>query len=57
MLRPGNAPTKLGALGLLRRTIDRVRRAFPNARLPVRVDGGFACPELFDFPDEQLRLD
>ncbi len=57
MLRPGNAPTKLGALGILRRIIDRVRRAFPKARLLVRLDGGFACPELFDFLDEQSRVD
>jgi len=57
MLRPGNAPTKRGALGMLRRIIDRLRRAFPKARLLVRLDGGFACPELFDFLDEQPRLD
>jgi hypothetical protein len=42
---------------MLRRIIDRLRRAFPNARLLVRLDGGFACPELFDFLDEQPRLD
>ena len=57
MLRPGNAPAKLGAVGILRRVIDRLRDAFPGVRLFVRLDGGFACPEVLDFLDEQPRLD
>jgi hypothetical protein len=52
VLRPGNAPAKLGAIGLLRRIIDRVREAFPKARIRIRLDGGFACPEMFEFLDE-----
>lgn len=57
VLRPGNAPAKLGAVGILRRVIDRLRDAFPGVRLFVRLDGGFACPEILDFLDEQPRLD
>jgi hypothetical protein len=57
VLRPGNAPAKLGAVGILRRVIDRLREAFPGVRLFVRLDGGFACPEVLDFLDEQPRLD
>jgi hypothetical protein len=57
MLRPGNASTQRGALGMLRRVVARARQAFPGARLMVRLDGGFACPELFDWLDEQPRLD
>lgn len=49
VLRPGNANAKLGAIGILRRILDRLRRAFPRAKLRVRLDGGFAGPELFDF--------
>jgi hypothetical protein len=56
VLRPGNAPAKLGALGILDRLIERLRAAFPRARLLVRLDGGFAGPEMFDFLDE-ARLD
>jgi hypothetical protein len=52
VLRPGNAPAKLGAIGLLRRIIDRVREAFPKTRIRIRLDGGFACPEMFEFLDE-----
>lgn len=57
VLRPGNAPAKLGAIGILRRILERLRRAFPKARFRVRLDGGFACPEMLDFLDEQPKLD
>ena len=57
VLRPGNAPAKLGALGVLRRILQRVRCAFPRARLRVRLDGGYAAPEILDFLDAQPRLD
>jgi hypothetical protein len=57
VLRPGNAPAKLGAVGILWRVIDRLREAFPGVRLFVRLDGGFACPEVLDFLDNQPRLD
>ena len=30
VLRAGNAPAKLGAVGILRRVIDRLRDAFPR---------------------------
>jgi hypothetical protein len=46
VLRPGNSPAKLGALGLLRRLGRRLRAAFPGAILRVRLDGGFASPEV-----------
>jgi hypothetical protein len=49
VLRPGNSPAKLGALGLLRRLCRRLRAAFPGAILRVRLDGGFANPEVLDF--------
>ena len=51
MLRPGDAPAKLGALGILKRMLERLIEAFPKARLLVRLDGGFACPEILEFLD------
>ena len=57
VLRPGNVTAKLGAVGILRRVIDRLRVAFPGVRFLVRLDGGFACPEVLDFLDDQPRLD
>jgi hypothetical protein len=56
MLRPGNAGAGVGAIGLLRRLVARLRKAFPRARLRVRLDGGFAAPEMFKFlEDERLE--
>lgn len=49
VLRPGNAAAPLGAIGLLRRLFERLRDAFPQAHLRVRLDGGFASPEIFEF--------
>ena len=34
-----------------------LRAAFPQARFLVRLDGGFATPEVFDFLDAEPRLD
>jgi hypothetical protein len=48
ILRPGNVPATAGVQGLLRRLIPKLWRAFPKARLRVRLDGGFAAPEIFE---------
>lgn len=50
-LRPGNAPTHAGALTLLKRIVGRLQERFPQARIRVRLDAGFAEPELFEFLD------
>ena len=52
VLRPGNAPAKQGAIGILDRMIERLRTAFPKARILVRLDGGFAGPALLNFLEE-----
>ena len=57
MLRPGNAPATAGAVGLLRRVIDLLRVAFPKARFLVRLDGGYAAPEVLDVLDAEPCLD
>jgi hypothetical protein len=51
VLRPGNAPGSAGAVGILRRVIERLRDAFPSAKIRVRLDGAFAVPEVLDFLD------
>ena len=53
VLRPGNAHSSKGAIGILRRLIAKLRRAFPKARLRVRLDGGFATPAIFDFLEDE----
>jgi len=52
VLRPGNAPAQRGALPLLRRILGRLQAEFPAARILVRLDGGYAGPELLEFLDE-----
>ncbi|MGH7635528.1 MAG: IS1380 family transposase [Gemmatimonadaceae bacterium] len=52
MLRPGNAATSRGALAMLKRIVDELQERFPKAGLRVRLDGGFAGPELLQFLDE-----
>ena len=52
MLRPGKAPTSRGALGMLKRIVGELQERFPQAQLLVRLDGGFAGPELLEFLDE-----
>jgi hypothetical protein len=53
VLRAGNAAATLGAQPLLARLIAKLRRAFPRARLRVRLDGGFATPAMVDFLEER----
>ncbi len=57
VLRPGNAPGSAGALGILRRLIERVGNAFPKARIRVRLDGGFASPKVLDFLDCEPKVE
>jgi hypothetical protein len=57
VLRPGNAPSSVGAIGILRRLLGRVNDAFPRARIRVRLDGGFASPEVLDFLDCEPKVE
>lgn len=49
VLRPGRAAAKEGCLGVLRRVVPRLRKAFPKARIRIRLDSGFAGPELYEY--------
>ena len=53
VLRPGNAPAHRGARGLLRRLLRQLRAVFPPAVFRVRLDGGFASPQLFEFLERE----
>jgi hypothetical protein len=53
VLRPGKAPATAGAIPILWRLFAKLRRAFPGAKLRVRLDGGDAAPEIFDFLDSE----
>jgi hypothetical protein len=47
ILRPGNAAGTAGVVSQLHRLLPKLWRAFPGARLRVRLDAGFAAPEIF----------
>ena len=53
VLRPGKAPASLGARGILRGLLRKLRGAFPGATFCVRLDGGFATPKLFLFLERE----
>ena len=57
MLRPGNTDSRQGAVSILRRSLPKLRTAFPKARILVRLDGGFASPRVFDYLDNQQDVD
>ena len=49
VLRPGNAPAAKGCLGILKRLLPRLRKAFPGAQIRIRLDSGFTGPALYEF--------
>jgi len=55
VLRPGNAKGYLAAVAILKRLIPRLRKAFPKAKVFVRMDGGFAERGVLDWL-ESARL-
>lgn len=53
VLRPGDSTAHYGAISILKRTIEKLRRAFGQVNIRVRLDGGFFSPEVLEFLDEQ----
>ena len=53
ILREGNAAAAHGAIPLLKRLLPRLRDAFPSAVLRVRLDAGFANPDIYEFLERE----
>ena len=53
----GNAGRQVAVLGVLRRLVDRLHRAFPRTPVLGRLDSGFVFLQIFDYLDRQPRLD
>ena len=49
ILRPGNSGAARGTLPLLKRLVPRLRRQWRGVQLRVRLDGGFASPEIYEW--------
>ena len=41
------------ALAALRYVVERLRTAFPSLEFKIRADNGFACPELYDYCEDE----
>ena len=57
VLRPGNVNAAVGAVGILRRLILLIRHFLPGVRIRVRLDGGFAHPDVLDFLDAEANFE
>jgi len=57
VLRPGNVAAAAGAVGILRRLMVLIRGSFSKTRIRVRLDGGFANPELLAFLDGEAGVE
>jgi hypothetical protein len=57
VLRPGNVTAAAGTVGILRRLMALIRGSFPKTRIRVRLDGGFANPELLAFLDGERGVE
>ena len=57
VLRPGNVTAAVGGVGILRRLIQLTRYFLPGVRLRVRLDGGFAHPDVLAFLDAEPGLE
>ena len=53
VLRPGDSHATYGAIGILKRIIAKLRKSFPGVRIQVRLDGGYAAPEVFEFLEQE----
>jgi hypothetical protein len=57
MLRSGTSSCQQGTIGMLHRIIRRLREAWSDVHIVVRLDGGFAAPALFEFLEQHSDLD
>ena len=48
-LRPGRVVSHARIIPLLLRIVPRLQREFPNVRIKLRADAGFATPLLYEF--------
>ncbi len=52
VLRPGRSHAGRGTLSVLRRIVARLRAAWPEVRILLRADSGFALPAIYDWCEE-----
>lgn len=53
VVRPGNKHASYGVVMILKRIIQKLKRAFPGVKLIIRGDAGLAVPELYEYCEEE----
>jgi len=53
VVRPGNKHASYGVVMILKRIIQKFKRAFPGVKLIIRGDAGLAVPELYEYCEEE----
>lgn len=52
-LRPGNTHAARGVVAIIRRVVGRIRERWPQVRIILRADAGFAVPELYKYCEQE----
>ncbi len=52
ILRPGKAHATKGVAGILRRLVKRLREVWPQVKIFLRADAGFASPDLYELSEK-----
>jgi hypothetical protein len=52
VLRPGNVHAGHGIVSIVRRIVERLREAFPDAQIVFRGDAGMALPAVYDYCED-----
>ncbi len=47
VLRPGNSPSNRWYVGILRRIIQKIKKAYPELKITIRTDSGFSCAPFY----------
>jgi len=52
VLRPGKRPSGKQIVSILKRVVRKIRQAWPDVGLLLRADSYYACPEVYNFCEE-----
>jgi hypothetical protein len=53
VLRPGNSHAGRGAVAVLRRIVGRIKEEWPEAKIEIRADAGFAVPSVYEWCERE----
>jgi len=52
VLRPGNSHSNKWYVGLLKRIVIKIRKAYPKMKITIRTDSGFSCAPFYELVDD-----